>query len=56
MVDIFLSILMNLKNHGEITTASIFDSDLAKVTVKSNGKTYDVCITERKNLGVNKDA
>jgi hypothetical protein len=56
MINLFLSILTALKNHGEITAATIFDKTFSKVSVECDGKIYDICITERACVGVNKDA
>ncbi len=46
MKDIFLCLMMNLKNHGEIK-AAMMDETYASIRFENNGKEYSVSVHAR---------
>lgn len=55
MKDIFMSLLMKLKNYGKIKSA-MFDDGFAKITFVDGDNEYDVSVIKKAKLEENKDA
>lgn len=55
MKDIFMCLLMNLRNHGKITSASMVDETFIKIVFIDGDSEYDVCVF-KKEKGEKKDA
>lgn len=49
MNDIFMCLLMNLRNHGKITSA-MFDEGFTKVTLINGDSAFDVSVIKREKL------
>ena len=49
MRNIFLCLLMNLKNHGKITAAKMENDELTKITLVSGEDTYKIKVTKVQN-------
>ena len=50
MNEIFMCLLMNLKNHGKITSASMFDAGYTKITLVDDGNEYDISVVKKASL------
>lgn len=47
MKDLFICLLLNLKNHGNLVSATMYKGDeFAKVEVEKDGAVYTVAITK----------
>ena len=55
MNDIFICLLMNLKNHGKITSANMYDSGYTKITLADDGNEYDISVIRREKVEVEKN-
>ena len=55
MNNIFMCLLMNLKNHGKITSASMFDAGYSKITLVDGNDEYDISVMKRAKLEEEKD-
>ena len=49
MNDIFMCLLMNLRNHGKVTSA-MFNEGFTKVTIADGDNEYDVSVFKREKL------
>ena len=56
MNDIFMCLLMNLRNHGRITSSSMFDEGYTKITLVDGDYEYDVSVMKRVKMEEEKDA
>ena len=48
MKNLFMCILANLTNYGNITSASMYDDELSMINIKTNSGLYSVSITKKK--------
>lgn len=55
MKDIFLCLLMKLRDYGKIKSA-MFDDGFAKITFVDGDNEYDVSVIKKAKLEVKKDA
>lgn len=55
MENIFLCLLINLKNHGKLSSALFRDENYATVTVEDNNSEYVVTVMKREKVEVEKD-
>ena len=56
MKDLFVCLLLNLKNHWNITQTSMYDSGFAKITLVDGDDTYDVSVMKREKVEVDENA
>ena len=50
MSDIFMCLLMNLKNHGKITSASMYDSGFVKINLVDGSDEYEISVLKREKV------
>ena len=55
MKDIFMCLLINLRNHGRIKSA-MFDDGFAKITLVKGDNQYDVSVIKKAKLEEDRDA
>lgn len=55
MKNIFMCLLMNLRNHGKLKSA-MFDDGFAKITFVDGDNEYDVSVIKKAKLEEKKDA
>ena len=55
MKDLFMCLLVNLRNHGKIKSA-MFDDGFAKITLVDGDNQYDVSVIKKAKLEEDKDA
>lgn len=54
MKDIFMCLLVNLRNHGKIKSA-MFDDGFAKITLVDENNEYDISVIKKAKLEEEKD-
>jgi hypothetical protein len=55
MKDIFMCLLLNLANHGKLTSA-MYDDGFAKITLVNKDNEYDISVIKKAKLEEKKDA
>lgn len=45
MKDLFLCLLINLKNFGKILSASLYDNELSSIKIERDGFVYDLTVS-----------
>lgn len=50
MNSIFMCLLANLRNHGRITSASMFDEGYTKITLVDGDNEYDISVIKKAKL------
>lgn len=54
MNDIFMCLLMNLRNHGKITSA-MFDEGFTKITLVGSDNEFDISVLKKEKAEVEKN-
>ena len=57
MKDLFMCLLLNLQNHGNIVSANLYkDSDFATIELEGKDCTYDISIRKEEKKGETENA
>lgn len=57
MKDLFMCLLLNLQNHGNIVSAKLYkDSDFATIELEGKDCTYDISIRKEEKKGETENA
>ena len=51
MKDVFICLLMNLKNHGKITSASMYNDGFSKIKLDDGDSEYEVSVMRKEKFG-----
>ena len=50
-----MCLLINLKNHGKITSASMYESGFTKITLVDGDDEYDISVIKKEKFEVGKN-